>query len=106
MAGALHIPQGRGRHRVTKLSGPDNSIHRKSSMVQIVNDDQLCLARAIGVGLAKHNIISDEVWEFVTQANKFLISIEILTRYHRISALGFKDIKNKNRPVQKYLALL
>ena len=98
MVGALQIPQGaRGPHlRVTNVTGPDNSIHRKSSMVQIMNDDQLCMVRAIGVGLAKHCIISDEDWKVTKKAHKDLSNIEILTKHRQISVQGFGDITNKN----------
>ncbi|KAL4217298.1 hypothetical protein ACF0H5_023749 [Mactra antiquata] len=49
IAGALRIPRGTGRVRLFKVTGPDNSIHKKRSMVQIINPDQLCMERAIGV---------------------------------------------------------
>ena len=42
--GVIHLLRGAGRTKVTSLHGPDNSVHRKRSMVQIINDDNLCLA--------------------------------------------------------------
>ena len=108
IVGALHLPQGAGgpRRRLTKLSGPDNSIHKKSSMVQIVNDDQLCMARAIGVGLAKQCVVPDETWRPLKEEYRELTNPEILVRYRQISKNGFHDIKDKNRQEQKNLAIL
>ncbi|KAL4226342.1 hypothetical protein ACF0H5_014325 [Mactra antiquata] len=34
---------------IFKVTGPDNSIRKKRSMVQIINPDQLCMERAIGI---------------------------------------------------------
>ena len=47
--GVIHLPRGARRTKVTSLHGPDNSVSRKLSMVQIINDDNLCLARALVV---------------------------------------------------------
>ena len=47
--GVIHLPRGAGHTKVTSLHGPDNSVHRKLSMVQIINDDNLCLAQALVV---------------------------------------------------------
>ena len=85
MIGVIHIPQGVGRQRVTKVSGPDNSIHKKSSMVQIVNDDQLCMARAIGVGLAKRCVVPGEEWRQIKEEHRFLNNFQILLRERKIS---------------------
>ena len=95
IVGALHIPQGAGRLRITKLTGPDNSIHKKSSMVQIVNGDQLCMARAIGVGFAKQRVIPNTEWKELKKKHKYLTNPEILAQERKVSALGFKKIKGK-----------
>lgn len=108
IVGALHIPQGAGgpRVRVTKVSGQDNSIHKKSSMVQIVNDDKLCLARAIGVCLAKLSIVTNEDWKGVKDELREFTNPEILVQQRKISKTAFRAITNKNRQEQRNLALL
>ena len=83
VVGALHVPQGAGRQRITKLTGPDNSIHTKRSMVQIVNDDQLCMARAIGVGLAKKCLVSEDDWDRTKQNALHLSNPEILLKHRK-----------------------
>ena len=54
IVGVIHLPRGAGRTKVTSLHGPDNSVRRKCSMVQIINDDNLCLP---------------EAWSFVERPN-------------------------------------
>ena len=54
--GTINLPKGSGKRRpITSLKGDKNSIQIKKSIVTIDNDDQLCMARAIGVGWAKLN---------------------------------------------------
>ncbi len=52
-------PKGEGKKRITELTGPDNSIHGKGSMVEIVNSDKICMARAIGVCFANLCVIPE-----------------------------------------------
>ena len=47
------LPKGGARRRITKIKGEKNSLHLKKSIVNIENDDQLCMARAIGVSWVK-----------------------------------------------------
>ena len=57
------IPRGGyGRLRITSLDGANNSVYRKRSLVQIINNDQLCMARAIGVAWAKDNCLTTREW--------------------------------------------
>lgn len=88
---------------MTKLTRSDNSIHKKSSMVQIVNDDQLCMARAIGVSLAKHCVVTDETWKALKQEYRDLTNPMILVEHRQCSILGYKNNKNKNRQEQRQL---
>ena len=46
----INLPKGSGRRPITSLQGDKNSIQIKRSLVTIDNEDQLCMARAIGVG--------------------------------------------------------
>ena len=47
--GIIHMPRASGRTHVTRVHGPKNSLVRKRSLVHIVNQDNLCMARAIAV---------------------------------------------------------
>lgn len=63
IVGAIRLPAGRGRTRITQVEGQGNSFWRKRSMVYIENEDNLCLARSIGVAFAKHCIVSAHEWK-------------------------------------------
>lgn len=105
MVGALRIPRGAGRVRITKLSGPENSIHKKKSIVQIINDDQLCMARSIAVCLAKHCIVPDDEWVQVVDKNRYLTNLQIMMKERKISQRLYKNICNLKRPEQRLLAI-
>ena len=51
--GSVRIPAGEGRSKVKFTMGDNDCIQNKKSMVKIKNQDNLCLPRAIAVGLAK-----------------------------------------------------
>ena len=53
--GSVDLPKGSGgaHLRITKIKGKNNSLQLKKSIVTIENDDNLCMARAIGVSWAK-----------------------------------------------------
>ena len=70
-----------------------------------MNKNQLCIARAIGGGLAKHCFISNDAWKVTKETHKDLSNTEILMPYRQISTEGFRDI-TENRQGQKKLALL
>ena len=52
----ISYPAGGGyRQRGTRIFNPNHAVHTKRAIVEISNDtDQLCFARSIAVGLAKH----------------------------------------------------
>ena len=67
--GTIDLPKGGGkgnRRPITSLQGDKNSIQIKTSLVTIDNNDQLCMARAIGVGWAKLNLCTKEEWNDLT----------------------------------------
>ena len=76
--GVIHLPRGGGRTKVMRLHGIGNSIHKKKSMVEISNDDNLCLARALVVCRTSRQYIAGE------------IPIQI-----------YRQIKKNYRPVQR-----
>ena len=47
--GTIKIPRGAGRTYISSLIGEGNSVHKKKSMVSIVNNDNLCMALSIAV---------------------------------------------------------
>ena len=51
--GTIDLQRGGARKPITSLQGDKNSIQIKKSLVSIENDDQLCVAREIGLGEIK-----------------------------------------------------
>ena len=105
LVGSIHVPQGGARKRITQLRGCDNSLHRKTSLVQIVNEDQTCMARAIGVCLAKLCIVSENEWNTVSATAGTLTNSDILLQLRKTSQRTFKNLCAKNRKDQTNLAL-
>ena len=67
--GAIDLRKGgeKGdRRTITSLHGHQNSIQIKKFLITIDNNDQLCMARAIGVGWAKLNLCTKEEWNDLT----------------------------------------
>lgn len=56
--GILHMPKGGTRSHITGLK----SILNKKSVIQITNNDNMCLARSIIVAFLKLHTVSDEEW--------------------------------------------
>ena len=61
--GSIDLPKGGARRRITRLEGEGNSIEKKKSIVILVNNDQLCMTRAISVSWAKLNRCSVTEWK-------------------------------------------
>lgn len=47
--GVIALPEGGSKVRMNRIKNDSNCIHRKHSIVQIVNEDQMCMARAVAV---------------------------------------------------------
>ena len=58
--GIIRLVRGSARKHITKLTGANNDVHLKKSWVQIVNNDNMCLARSIVVSWAKVHCVSNE----------------------------------------------
>ena len=51
--GTVRLPKGGRGGKITKLTGDNNSLFKKRSILKIVNNDNLCAARAIVMCMAK-----------------------------------------------------
>ncbi|XP_033745469.1 uncharacterized protein LOC117330982 [Pecten maximus] len=47
--GIINVPKESGWRWITDISGGDDSIKKKTSLVQIVNEDSMCMARSVAV---------------------------------------------------------
>lgn len=63
--GTIDLPKGSAgpRRKITKIKGKSNSLQLKTSIVTIENEDEMCMARAIGVSWAKLNRCTPEEWK-------------------------------------------
>ena len=100
------VPKGRGKRRpITSLEGDKNLIQIKKSIVTIDNDDQLCMARAIGVGWAKLNRCTKEEWDDLTRSQKFKTNLELVLEHRKVPESYYMNLRNKARKEQKNLAV-
>ena len=100
------LPKGRGKRKpITSLEGDKNSIQIKKSIVTIDNDDQLCMARAIGVGWAKLNRCTKEEWDDLTRYQKSKSQLELVLEHRKAPESYYKHLINKTRKEQKNLAV-
>ena len=77
----------------------------KTSIVTIENDDQLCMARAIGVSWAKLKRCSKEEWSEITKNRQTKSNIQLVLEHHRVPERYYKNLMNKKRDEQKKLAV-
>ena len=60
--GTVEIPKGGRKLKITKLSGANNSLKKKKSIIQIINKDDLCMARALVLCQAKLKKVPAKEW--------------------------------------------
>ena len=65
--GTMELPKGGSRLSVTSLTGMDNSIEAKRSIIQIKSSDNSCIPLAIGVASATANKINTREWKKIDQ---------------------------------------
>ena len=96
------LPKGRAKRKpITSLEGDKNSIQIKKSIVTIDNDDQLCMARAIGVGWTKLNRCTKEEWDDLTRHQKSKSQLELVLEHQKAPESYYKHLRNKTRKEQK-----
>jgi hypothetical protein len=102
--GTVNLPKGGHRLRITQLHGADNSIHRKNSMVEIVNDDQMCMARAIGVCWAKANTVTTEEWRTLVGDRGSRSTRELILLHRKVPQWFYITLRMKSRNEQRDFA--
>ena len=104
--GTINLPKGSGKRRpITSLEGDKNSIQIKKSIVTIDNGNQLCMARAIGVGWAKLNRCTKEEWGDLTRYKKSKSQLELVLEHGKAPESYYKNVRDKKRKEQKNLAV-
>ena len=74
-------------------------------MVEIQNNDLLCMPRAIGVSWAKHNQVSTAEWRLLTQEQDHMTTTDKIMYHHKVPTWYYNQLRTKNRKEQKTLAL-
>ena len=105
--GSVDLPKGSGGSnlRITKIKGKNNSLELKKSIVTIKNDDQLCLARAIGVSWAKYRRCTPEEWKEITKTRGKKSNLQLVLEHHKVPESYFKHLRAKQRDEQRRLAV-
>jgi hypothetical protein len=107
MVGSIDLPKGSagGHLKITRLRGEDNSIHRKMSMIQIVNVDQMCMARAIGVCWASANVVSKTEWDTLVVGSRGTMTfLDLVLQHRKVPPSYYMHLRNKSRNEQGQLA--
>ena len=104
--GTIRLPRGGAGNGldIVSLTGENNSIKMKKSMVEIVNSDTLCMSRAIAVSWGKTCIVDTENWKVLTQKDSIKDTVELVLKYLKMPLWFYKKLKDKKRMEQKRLA--
>ena len=98
------LPKGGAGKRITKIKGDNNSLQLKKSIVTIENDDQLCMAIAIGLSCAKLNLCTPEEWAGITKTRGTKSNFKLVLENKKVPESYFKHLRAKQRNKQGQLA--
>ena len=101
--GVIQLPAGGAALPINRLMGKDNSIHRKTSLFEIINNDNLCLPRAIGMCWAKLNTVTRQEWLTLTAEVPGSILDKVLA-VRKCSTGYYSELRKKTRSAQGKLA--
>ena len=65
--GTMELPKGGKFLPIHCLTGPEDAVRNKRSIIQIKNTDNNCLARSVGVAFAAANVVSLAEWRELTK---------------------------------------
>ena len=94
--GSVELPKGGARKRITKIKGKGNSLELKQSVITIENDDNLCMARAIGVSWAKLMRCTPEQWTEVTKNRGNKSNLQLVLEHRKVSKSYYESLCRKN----------
>ena len=103
--GSIDLPKGGTRRRITRLTGKNNSLQLKRSIVTIQNDDQLCMARAIGVSWAKLKIRTTDEWTYIAKTRDKKSNLQLILEHQKVPENYYKNVRAKRRKEQRELAV-
>lgn len=92
--GTMELPRGGRRMKIIRVEGTDNSLMRKRSIIEIVNRDNTCLARAIAMGFAKANLVTPTEWKEAIRGDERPRE-EVIIDLKKCSASHFSEMTRK-----------
>ena len=96
---------GAGGHTyITCLNGRQDSAHVKKSIIKIVNNDNMCLARSIAVSYGKVHCVSNLEWRESTEGLQG-DAISLALQCKKLSPSLYNHLREKNRQTQTKFAL-
>ena len=102
--GSVDLPKGGAFKRITKIKGKNNSLQLKKSIVTIENDDNICMARAIGVSWAKYRRCTPEEWKEITKSRGNKTNLQLVLEHGKVSETYYKVLTRKKLKQQGQLA--
>lgn len=102
--GVIALPKGGSKVRMNRIKGDGNCIHRKHSIVQIVNEDQMCMARALAVAWGRSIQCTKEEWMAVTMNRDQKTNLELIMETCKMPKTHYKNLIRKNSNEQTKLA--
>ena len=91
--GVIQLPRGGSQGMpIITLSGRNNSVYLKTSLIEIVNKDQLCMSRAIAMCWSKINTVTREDWNRMTMDSRVAVLDDILV-HRKVPASFYSNMR-------------
>ncbi|XP_052085242.1 uncharacterized protein LOC127722409 [Mytilus californianus] len=107
--GNITVPRGSGRLPITRLKGASNSMALKRSILQVCNEDKMCLATAIGRCFLKLcKIVPLEKWRETTKNDEDMNTCQKVIKHGMTTKSYFKNVSAsalKNTSYSKTMAI-
>ena len=95
--GRINLPSGSGKCRLTNLTGVNNSLIRKRSIVSIGMEDNMCLYRSIAIAFVKTcRCVSISEWKQCTGSDQTDMVTKVL-KYRSYPLWYYKHMIDKRR---------
>jgi len=94
--GTMELPKGGVNSLpINVLSGDNNSISRKLSMIEIINDDNLCMVRAILMAFLNLNQLQTNEWNELVKGNLTKTTMQLVLHHKKCPVWFYKDLTKK-----------
>ena len=104
--GTMELPKGGKFLPIHCLTGPEDAVRNKRSIIQIKNTDNNCLARSVGVAFAAANVVSLAEWRELTKHDCGLSIEQQVLKYKKCPQWFKKTIVQQSKRQNDFAALL